>query len=485
MSKKPNIIFIMSDQHRADALGCMGDPVVKTPCLDRLAGEGVRMTNAYSPGPVCMPFRASLITGLYPHLLNMWANGGILNDDIDNLYKQLKAQGYTTAHIGKTHYVHEKAADGNDLLRYEDYMHRLGIDYIHETTCPGTTADVVDGTITHSHITKYWEKHNLLELYKEDHEKRRNSGGVLGWQSARSTFKSLLPEEHFLDTYICDQSIQFINNYDGTKPLFLIVSFGGPHPPWDAPGEYADMYSPDAVPPPVMPDDNKSNPGLEVQAWIQNARCKGLAADEYKKPKANYYGKITLIDKLCGRVLDSLKKKNLYEDSFIAYFSDHGEMLGDHQLIEKGCFFEGSARIPMIVRYPAGVAAGTVSRELHTALDLHATALKLSGAETRGRSFGVPMAECLPDSDGRGNDYIYSVNENWGVMVRDKRYKYAINPQGMGYSLFDMEADPTELNNLIGQKPELEHFYREKILQFFMSTRVTYTFEGALKQCGT
>ena len=232
MSERPHILILMTDQQRADCIGCAGHPQIKTPHLDRLAAEGMRFSQAATVSPICMPARASFINGLYPHNHGMWTNVGEMPADDETVFHHLQRAGYLTAHVGKSHYyVHERKT--RHLADREPYLHARGLEFVHETTGPWATC------VTGSYLTDDWQTKGLWEAYQRDYKQRERAPGG----SNAATWPSPLPVEDFLDSYIGRQAVEFVESYEDDRPMCLFVGFGGPHDPWDAPGEYAEMYA--------------------------------------------------------------------------------------------------------------------------------------------------------------------------------------------------------------------------------------------------
>ncbi|KKL63392.1 hypothetical protein LCGC14_2175560 [marine sediment metagenome] len=234
MAEKPHILILMTDQQRGDCLGCAGHPVLNTPNMDRIAAEGVRFERAITNSPICVPARANFISGLYCHSTGVWSNAGSLPADDETFFHHLQQAGYHTGYVGKSHYYPHDS--GDHLSNHEDYMHARGIDYVHETTGPWASMRVG------SYLTDFWGP-DKWRAYADDY--RRRSG------TAWATWPSPLSEEDFLDSYIGRSAAEFVDGYDGGKPVCLFVGFGGPHEPFDAPGRFATMYDPAACPAPI------------------------------------------------------------------------------------------------------------------------------------------------------------------------------------------------------------------------------------------
>ncbi|MFW5798864.1 MAG: sulfatase-like hydrolase/transferase, partial [Planctomycetota bacterium] len=295
MDRRPNILILMTDQHRHDGLGCAGLPAIRTPNLDRLAARGMRFDSATTVSPVCMPARASFINSLYPHNHGMWFNSGQVPPCEPTLFKLLQSAGYRTAHLGKSHYyAHKGVAD--HMVDREPYMRSLGFDDVHETTGPYATLQMG------SYLTDRWQRLGLYETFKADYHERMARGGLV-------VRPSPLPEDEFPDSYVGRKAVEYIENYDDDKPACLFVGFGGPHDPWDAPEPWASVVdpadTPAAIPPgeatPALPAELADKPDLQSRDE--------LTPEVIAAIRANNYGKIMLVDRWIGRIIDAAHNK--------------------------------------------------------------------------------------------------------------------------------------------------------------------------------
>ncbi|MFO7957342.1 MAG: sulfatase-like hydrolase/transferase [Candidatus Brocadiia bacterium] len=441
MSKKrPNILILMTDQQRADCLSCAGHPQLRTPNMDRIAAEGVRFSHACTDSPVCMPARHSFISGHRVHRHGVWSNGGELPADYESFFRRLQTAGYYTAHIGKSHYYPHGDLHMRDR---EPWMHERGFDHVDEIGGPLATC-----WNTESHMTDRWREKGLYEEYKKDYEKRFEVG------RDRAVWPSPLPVEEHADSYVGRKGVEFIRDYDEEKPFCAFVGFGGPHEPWDAPGEYATMYDPDETPPRIDPETAQPGPWVPEHAakWQTRGRRDDLTEDVIRRFRANYYGKITLIDDWFGRILDACEGRGLLDDMVVLFWSDHGEMLGDHGRVYKCRFYESALRVPLMVRGPS-VLQGAVSPALAQTVDIMPTVLEAAGVEPPGDCDGLSLWPVLRDPDahlrGAALSEVRPADSN-NAMVRTERWKLAAHEDGTPYMLHDLREDPKELNNLVG-----------------------------------
>jgi arylsulfatase len=466
------VLILMPDELRADSLGYAGHPVFRTPHVDRIAREGVWFSNVYCTAPLCMPARASMITGTYPHNHHIQENAGSLPADDETYALLLQRAGYATAYVGKTHFGSD--APGRDFVSHEAYVRRRGFDYIHQVPGPAALTKTVN------HLTRRWEELGLLETYREDYRRRAADPGAGAWASP-------LPAEEFADTYVGQQAEQWLRGYDQPQPFLLVVGFGGPHPPFDAPEPYASMYVPDSLPDPIptgepgewLPEHARRRMrGGHGQGHGQGAgaeRSREEANRISRERMANYGGKISLIDDRIGRILGVLDERGWAEDTLVIFLSDHGEMGGDHGRYHKSVFFESSVRIPFAMRWPAGgVAGGRRVEALTEQLDLFATVVEAAGAEPSARAFARSLLPLATGSTGaEAREAVYSELKR-EIMVRDARHKYVVDEEGRGVQLYDLQSDPTEQRNMVGHPGygQVEHELRERLLAWLVSTQV-------------
>jgi arylsulfatase A-like enzyme len=461
----------MTDQQRADCLGCAGHPLLRTPNMDRIAAEGARFANAVTTSPLCMPARASFVSGLYCHNHGMWANVGQLPADDETFFHRLQQVGYYTGYIGKSHFYEHVA--GDHLRNHEDYMHARGIDFVHETTGPWATVK------TGSYMSDYWGPERW-KAFQGDYARRRDNPFAV-WASP-------LPTEDFPDSYVGRRAVDFIEGFDGGQPICLFVGFGGPHEPFDAPGEYAGMYDPAACPAPIPPEPAEGLP--PAAAAYVGSRGRFLGTGERLDPegvaavRANYYGKISLIDAWIGRILDALARRGWLDDTLIVLWSDHGELAGDHGRFYKSVFYESSVRVPLLLRWPGRVPAGCVRPHLAQTVDVFDTLLEAGGCDPSPRSFGRSLLPGAADPAAPLRDAAFSEiaggsahdggRATLRTMVRTDRYKYAVNESAEPLILFDLAEDPLEQDNLLAERghEDLRRDLDRRIYEWLMSTQI-------------
>lgn len=438
MSKRPNILMIYTDQMRSDCMGCAGNQDVKTPHLDRLAGEGVQFTEAFTSYPLCTPFRASLLTGKYAHKTGVFSNHFPIPTDQPSLAPALKSVGYKPGYIGKWHlYGGPKPGfvpPGPD---------RMGFD----------------------HFVGYNRGHQYMDaVFYRDTDQPYHC-------------------KRYEPDFQTDHTIDFMRQVkkEGDDPFFAYVCFGPPHFPMDMPENWRTMYDPEAITlPHGVPNPDlqrkKFNERLQnefggnrnfgelskadvFEGWDQEAEEEW----QIRKFVAEYYGMISNIDFNVGRLLNWLDKNNLADDTIVIFFSDHGDMLGQHGSYcgIKRQAFRASAQVPLLVRYPKQFpSALRVDSLVDVAVDTMPTLLDISGVEIPEGVQGASYRSLLEGSDIPTRDHVQfelmkadfggrgqrHVSPERGIRTKDWLY---VRKNGRPLYLFDQNSDRYEVNNLI------------------------------------
>jgi len=450
MPDKPNIIYILSDQHRSDAMGCAGNKVIQTPSLDQLAANGVRFTRAHCQSPVCQPARASIITGLYTQQHGISRNDKEFDPAWPTMMKQLQKAGYTTALFGKTHFHHPRSqatADGIwDMRQKEDFVRSFGYDYVMEEF--DRYVHAFDQVRTH--YTEYLKGKGVYEPYRDQ---------------IRSIFRltphhwdgvtSVLSHEDELSSFIADRAVDWLKSAQCQQPFFLSLNFVAPHVPlMDAP-IWADYYKDAQIElGPNVPPEIPNQVWGEYMKSLQQHSNSHLLTDEYVLNGArHYYGSISLFDQKIGEVLSLLDALDLAGNTWIVYSADHGEMLGDHNLMAKMSFYKPCVVVPAIIKPPAPMA-GRVENGIVEAIDLTATILDIAGAEPMPGSDAISLLSCL-GGQGKTRDAAFSAISGMGgryyfFSVHTGRFRYTMERNtGTPCELFDLVEDPLEMRNLV------------------------------------
>ncbi|MFN4227005.1 MAG: sulfatase [Candidatus Ratteibacteria bacterium] len=451
MDKKDIIIF-MPDQLRSDCIGAYGNKIIKTPNIDKIAKEGVVFKNAYTVSPLCMPARASFVSGLYPHQHTIWQNRGSLPAEDETFFHHLQKNGWFIAYIGKSHFYEHK---NFHMKIMEDYMKKRGIDYVHETTGPHATVK------TDSYMTDYLKEKGLLEIFREDYRKRDKF----------STRPSPLPEEDYLDSYVGKKACEFLKEYSFDKPLCLFVGFPSPHEPWDPPGRFAKMYLPEDMPEEIKEEKidgklpHKTKKIMEKQREI----FRGLNSEIIRKIRACYYGKISLVDYWIGEILKTYYEKRPPDQLIIILWSDHGEMLGDHNLLYKKVFYEQSVKIPLIIKWPdKNEHLRKNSEKIVEIIDVFPTLLYGLGIKKSERAVGENLFEEKKRNFALSEIFDFDMFQ---YMVRTENYKGVFDKDKDCLFLFDLKNDPYETENLAGRKKSLEDELFEILSRYVLNSK--------------
>jgi arylsulfatase len=423
--RKPNILWICTDQQRWDTIHALGNEHVHTPNIDRLVAEGVSFTHAYCQSPICTPSRASFLTGMYPGTLHACMNG---NDSWDNaaplITKTLADIGYDCGLSGK---FHLSAADGRIEPRVDD-----GYRVFQWSHHPGD--DWPEG-----HDYKDWLVSKGID-YNTTHKKY-----------------GYIPAEHHQTTWCAEVAIDFIRERRTAPWLFSLNCFD-PHPALDPPQEYVDRYDVESAPGPYYQDSD-----LAAQKKLSGIRFQSEAKhpDEFdaKKRQVLYWAQIDLIDEQVGRILDVLEETGQRDNTVIIFTSDHGNSVGDHGLINKGCrFYEGLTRVPLIFSWPGYFKQNLQSDALVELTDIVPMLLELAGLPIPDDMHGKSLLPILTGvaNAGEHREFVRSTYyralddklQSYATMIRNRRYKLVhFHGHGLG-ELFDLENDPHEFTNL-------------------------------------
>ena len=452
--ERPNVLILMTDQHRADLMTCAGRDVVPTPSLDRIAARGVRFTRAYCPYPVCLASRSSLLTGLYAHHTGAINNQDRLDWRFRTVANHFARQGYLTALLGKMHFNDAHKHGFEYYLSINDWLMYLGPKarhYANEVANhpmnPHFFDTVLDDGAGFPDVAELWD-------------------GPSPWvgQVDRFDFRTMasaLDAEDHLDAFLARETVKLLRRYRDQR-FFVVASFMKPHTPFYAPREWAERYPIEAVE--LPPAGDLSTYPAHVRRRIEHT----LRAPEHgrKAHRAGYRGNLAFVDTCIGQVYDALAELGLDQTTIVVYTSDHGEMDGDHGLFQKFCLFEPAVRVPLIVSWPGVLPEDRVCEALTEYFGLWPTLVDLTGVDppTGTTLVDVPgapermdarsFADVLREPDLDGPDAAFSEHAlrsgNCQYMLRTRRYKY-IHNDGSTDELYDLEADPGERVNRIGE----------------------------------
>ncbi|WP_260703304.1 sulfatase family protein [Edaphobacter flagellatus] len=419
--KRPNLIFFYGEGQRADALSIAGNKILKTPNHDRIGQEGMYFKNAFCTNALCAPARATALTGLYSRTTAAFDNTGLhrpLPEDIPLFTDLLRQAGYEVAIVGKVH-VRNGVEDRN-------------WDYYFGHNDPGN--DYANPFFKEGRKGKVGEQKQYHGVYPDD--------------------------------ITTDRALAWLQEDRGDKPFCLLVWFVAPHEPFFRARRHFDLYRDTVIPKPATFDDDlKGYPGkpkgfVEAENKIGTTTTH-VACGSHEGIVKDYYAGLVAVDENIGRILNYLEKKNILDDTAIVHTSDHGYFLGEFRCFDKRLMHEPSLRVPMMVRYPKRIPAGTVREEMVLDTDLAPTFLDLAGvpipAHMQGKSM-LPLAKAADPSFRKEWYYEYfewpnpeAVRPHRGI--RTERYKLIHYVQDNDFELYDLHADPGETNNLHG-KPE-------------------------------
>jgi len=447
---QPNVLFVMTDQQRFDTISALGYDSLHTPNLDRLVERGVSCTNAYSSAPICVPARHNVRTGCHPLRTGFLGNESRSAEHLEErcgpfLARAMAERGYRTFGIGKFHARPEGIDLGYDLrLTVDDYADECGVD---PEVDRGRTAAM-----------------NMLP------------------QSC-----PLPPDERRM-SWIADRAVEQIEPRDDSgdtgsgadaddTPFFGLVSFSKPHPGWNPSPPFDELYDPDTLTDPIREDrelDHRDEkmPAQNYHFWKD--RPDDVGASTVRAAKAHYYGLVTQLDREVGRVLDAVEARDDAENTLICFFSDHGELLGDHHGWGKSSFFEASTRVPFLVSWPARLPADERSDDLVSLTDLFGIATTAAGdrelrdgvdvlgaltgdAEPRERLVGVHETPRKTDA--------FAIGPNFTMMVRSGDWKYVYAMNGGREQLFDVAANPRETEDRLGDRPDIAAQLRDAAIE--------------------
>jgi len=468
----PNILWYCTDQQRFDTIRALGNKHINTPRLDAFLNEGTTFTHAYCQSPICTPSRASFLTGMYPSALRVSANGvpSFPEEHAEHLLPSILANnGYLCGLTGKLHLTAaaQKETRVQDGYGFFEYSHAPARDY-------------------HNHNDYYhWIKQQGAdpeEVLKRYDRKRYPlpeddmfQGGLFEPNEKLDNAPSNLHQTH----WCTEMGIDFIQSaQDAGKPWLLSVNVFDPHAPFDPPNEYYRRYDSSSLPEPIFDDNQKMRQDQLAYAGIDfQTESRPPSAWKAQKIKAAYYAMIEQIDTEFGRLLDFLDASGQRENTVVVFMSDHGEMLGDHGLMLKGCrFYDGLTRVPLIFSWPGRIQSGLQSDALVELIDVMPTLLNAAGVEVPDHVQGKSLWPIVGGNDSSyiHRDYVRSEyyhalkmdakdaitssgNEpspydgTKATMYRNRQWKLVVYHGHNEGELYDMETDPEEKNDLWSQ----------------------------------
>ncbi|MCI1983618.1 MAG: sulfatase-like hydrolase/transferase [Bifidobacteriaceae bacterium] len=436
-----NIITFMTDQHRIDTLGCMGNVHAQTPNIDRLAAEGCLFNKGFTPSAICTPARSSMLTGKLPFKHQTLANPewniaytAALPVTAWTYTQELRDHGYNVGMVGKYH---------------------CGTNLPDKFGCDDDTFWGAENPVANEQYVAWLKENNLPPVGAHDIWRGELPGHRPGHIIAARLEQ---PEEATFERFIADRSIARLRQYaadykDSGKPFSLDVHFFGPHLPYFLPDEWFDLIDPnDVVLPPSFGDTLIGKPQVQENYAVYWSTS-SFNNEQWKKLIAVYWGYVSMIDFEIGRILDVARELGLMDDTAMFFTADHGEFTGSHRLNDKGpAMYDDIYRIPYIARIP-GLTHGTECNEYVSLIDIPATVLDIAGLDTTkvedGRSLAL-LAAGKPVNGWRKNIVCEFHGHHFPLqqrMVRTDDYKLIVSHESID-ELYDLRQDPWELNNV-------------------------------------
>ncbi|MEX2680455.1 MAG: sulfatase [Candidatus Sigynarchaeota archaeon] len=409
-----------------------------------MAREGVLFTSAYTPSPVCVPARCSLVYGQYPHRTGCADNGDPMPNDRPSLMQLLSEAGYRTHGIGKMHFTPDlQALRGFQTREYQEELR-----------------------------ARVEEDDYLRFLHANGFEHVYDPMGCRG-EMYYIPQPAQVPARFHATQWVGDRAVEFICQADRKRPFFLFASFIHPHPPFSPPTPWNKLYRGPLMPLPKRPEQCEAL--HTYMNRFQNRykyRDNGLDNNLLRVMKAYYYACISFIDCQIGRILAALEETGQLDNTLILFTSDHGEFLGDYNCFGKRSMLDAAARIPLVVRYPGKVAAGKTSDALQSLVDLAPTFLSLLGIPIPSLMSGVDQAGVWTGKVGSARDHVLVEMHHSPSLIHlktlvDRRYKITVYNESILGELFDLQEDPGEKRNLWSDPAfsELKHQMLFKLVQ--------------------
>ena len=445
--QRPNILLITTDQQRYDTLGVHGCEWMKTPHLDALAARGTVFHNAFIQNPVSIPSRACMQTGRYTHEHGVRYMESVIDDTPGlpahetTIMERLQTAGYHTAAFGKIHMMpergfHELKVTGGKGARWTQ------------------SAGLKIGLAPLGRDYAAWLEQRHPGGYESIYEQRRHPD----YERYKTALPHVLPLEEYIDYWIAENTIDLIQR-DHDRPFFAWCGFCGPHGPIDPPEPYDSLYPiDDVVLPPNYAFDTEGNERLtsEEEDLVARRFC------------AYYWGLVTLIDDMVGRIVDALEQRGILDNTLILFTSDHGEMLFDFGRLGKGNFYDPIVRVPLIVAPPQSILVKHGTDDLVETFDIAPTILDYANCS---RPEQMSASTLRPTIEGTGSgkeavfcEYLTNDRGRRGICVRTQRYKYAYWGADQPEQFFDLQEDPYERRDLVGQDSYRDEIGRHRLL---------------------
>lgn len=438
--KKPNIVFVITDQQRFDTIAAAGFPYMKTPHLDRMAKEGVLFTHMFVTSPSCAPSRASLFTGVYPH-----TNGVMRNDErwTKTWVQNLAEAGYRCVNIGKMHTSPFEESFGFHERHVVENKDRA-------TSRLPFFLDQWDKAIW----ARGFEKPSRITYRRR--EDYKNSLGAFVWE---------LPDDLHSDNFVPNLAAMWLDRYSGSEPFFLEIGIPGPHPPYDPTQEFLDLYENADIPEAILDRADLDGQPSALKKLREHhfsvdhdavVHLPNPTREQLRRQRRHYFANVSMIDAQMGKLIEAIEKRGVLDDTIFIFTSDHGDCLNDHGHSQKWTMYEQSVRVPAIVWSPGRVTGGRVVDDLVSLFDFGPTILELAGVDAPSWMEAQSLMPYLTGHAPEPRKYVFSEHAGdrilsgttFMTMIRSERWKlvhFADSDEGQ---LFDLAADRREIRNL-------------------------------------
>lgn len=432
-ARRPNILILITDQQRWDAVGVNGNPDIKTPHLDGMAAQGVNFDRFFVQNPVCMPSRVSFLTGQYPSTLRIVRNGAPVPEAIITLPKLLKNYGYNSANIGKLHFLPHANRDHREI--HPAY----GFDQLEISDEPGCYEDAYRAWVRRQAPEQLDFISVGLPPQAEIYYKAMGIKDSIQHPSERFPKRAIAfrgRDDMTHTAFVADRTMEYIRqNRDGN--FLCVAGFYSPHSPWVAPQKFLDLYEPDELTLPEFPPE------------IDCKRSESFFSDvELRAARHGYYAMVSEVDYHVGRILDCLDDCGISENTIVIFTSDHGEWLGEHLRYGKGFpAHDCISRVPLIIRWPEGVKShGRTVSGIVEGVDVIPMLLEAAGVPIPYYLQGHSLLEALKGQSFTGRES--ALTEGEGVKtLRTEKYRYVSYADGREL-LFDLEEDTRGYHNV-------------------------------------
>jgi len=450
-----NILWLMADQLRADTFGYIGHPFIKTPNLDKLAAGGAVFKNAYCSSPVCMPSRATMLTGYYLPRHGVYQNGIPMDPKMTTFVSQIEEAGYRTANIGKTHC----GRPSTKIFEYHEHVEDL-FGATKPSKVPFDPSIYPELKFVADEVCDYSDR----VLYGK-------------YPGPVQTTKSYI---------LATQAMKWLYWHDEPRPFFLRVSFDDPHPPVVPPEPYASMYKPEEVPAELLDKYKESlaNKPKNLQEYHAHSGHDKVTEEDHRIHAARYFGLVSHLDAQIGRILDYLDELGIADSTAVFFNADHGHMIGEHGFTHKGgVLFEGVSHIPTVIRWPGRIEPGTVVDGLVDGADVMPTLLDIAGCPVPETIPGKSMLPLAEKKCAAIRDHVFIEWDDYGFAVRDTRFKVCWWDCDDDGELYDLAADPLEKINLFHDKNFTEK--RDELLAVLNEWRESTGIPRVAQQVGS